>query len=473
MRMPSCSIRRSLLLKMTTSPHNLLDAARLIEARTLSPVDLTRACLDRIEARDSELRAFITVLGTEAIAAAQRAAEEIGRGKYRGPLHGIPVSVKDLVDVAGTATTSGSAIPPRHGHHDAPVTANLRRAGAVIVGKTNLHEFAFGTTSEETAFGAVRNPLDTARSAGGSSGGAAAAIVAGMCYGSVGTDTGGSIRIPSAACGITGLKATDGEISCDDVVPLSSTLDHVGPMARTVADTALLFAAMRNGSAALTDIPAPSEGSLWLGVPTDYFLDKLDADTRAAFGRTRSALEHVGHGVQDVNIAHAQHTADVYLHIVLPEAAWYHAPLLERYAEKYSPGVRLRIEMGRYILSEDYIRAMHARNILRRSVDRALEGLDALMLPALAIGAPRLGSTSVEVESGREPIRAIMLRLTQLFNITGHPAIAIPCGNGADGLPRSLQLVGHRGGTERLLQVAAAIERQIIGGDGSVGGGVG
>lgn len=458
---------------MTTIPRSLVEAARLIEARTLSPVDLTRACLDRIEARDGELRAFITVLGAEAMAAAERAAEEIGRGKYRGPLHGIPVSIKDLVDVAGTPTTSGSAVPPRHAQHDAPVTANLRRAGAVIVGKTNLHEFAFGTTSEETAFGAVRNPIDTSRSAGGSSGGAAAAVVAAMCYGSVGTDTGGSIRIPSAACGITGLKPTGGEISCEDVVPLSYTLDHVGPMARTVADTALLFAAMRSGSSAVTDIPAPSAGSLWLGVPRDYFLDKLDADTRAVFGRTRTALERAGHGIQDIDIAHARHTADVYLHIVLAEAAWYHGPMLERYWEKYSPGVRVRIEMGRYIQAEDYIRAMHARNVLRRAVDRALEGLDALMLPALAIGAPTLGSNSVEVESGREPIRAIMLRLTQLFNLTGHPAIALPCGTGADGLPRSLQLVGHRGGTERLLQVAAAIEGQMLGGDGSVGGGVG
>jgi aspartyl-tRNA(Asn)/glutamyl-tRNA(Gln) amidotransferase subunit A len=458
---------------MTTTPNSLVDAARLVEARTLSPVDLTRACLDRIEARNAELRAFITVLSAEAIAAAERAAEEIGRGKYRGPLHGIPVSIKDLVDVAGTPTTSASAVPPRYAHHDARVTANLRRAGAVIVGKTNLHEFAFGTTSEETAFGAVRNPLDVSRSAGGSSGGAAAAIVAGMCYGSVGTDTGGSIRIPSAACGITGLKATGGEISCEDVVPLSQTLDHVGPFAVTGSDSSKHLDSLGSSSASPADIPAPSESSLWLGVPRGYFLDRLDEGTRAMFGRTQAVLERAGHGVQDVDIAHASLTPDVYLHICLAEASWYHGPLLERHAQDYSPGVRLRIEMGRYIQAEDYIRAMHARTVLRRAVDRALEGLDALMLPALAIGAPALGATSVAIDSGREPIRAIMLRLTQLFNITGHPAIAIPCGNAADGLPRSLQLVGHRGGTERLLQVAAAIERQITGGDGSVGGGVG
>jgi aspartyl-tRNA(Asn)/glutamyl-tRNA(Gln) amidotransferase subunit A len=177
--------------------------------------------------------------------------------------------------------------------------------------------------------------------------------------------------------------------------------------------------------------------------------------------------------VTDLSIGHAALTPDVYLHIVLPESAWYHGPLLERYADKYSPGVRLRLQMGRYVLGEDYLRAMHARTVLRRAVDRALEGLDALLLPALAIGAPPLGAASVAIGDRNEPVRAMMLRLTQLFNITGHPAIALPCGAGADGLPRSVQLVGHRGGTDRLLAVAAAVERQIIGGDGSVGGGAG
>ena len=458
---------------MIAIPRDLIGAARLVERRELSPVDLTRTCLERIAARNDELRAFITVLADQAVAAARRAEEEISRGKYRGPLHGIPVSVKDLVDVAGVPTTSGSAVPARQPRHDAPVVTNLRRAGAVIVGKTNLHEFAFGTTSDETAFGAVRNPIDPARSAGGSSGGAAVAIVEGMAYGSVGTDTGGSVRIPSAACGITGLKPTFGEISCDGVVPLSTTLDHVGPMTRTVRDAALLFSAMRTGLVRSEDAPLGAAASLWLGVPEPYFLEKLDDDTRRLFDAARGRLREAGHTTRDAPIAHADRTTDVYLHIVLPEAAWYHAPMLAAHSGKYSPGVRLRLEMGRYILAEDYIRAMHARAVLRAAVDRALEGLDALLLPGLAIGAPPIGASSVRVGERTEPVRAIMLRLTQLFNITGHPAIVIPCGNGADGLPRSVQLVGHRGATERLLDVAASLEDQIMGGAGSVGGGVG
>jgi aspartyl-tRNA(Asn)/glutamyl-tRNA(Gln) amidotransferase subunit A len=458
---------------MAPIPTSLREAAALVERREISPVELTRACLDRIAARNDDLRAFITVTGERALADAARAEKAITAGKYRGPLHGIPVSVKDLVDVAGTPTTSGSRVPPRVPLHDAPIVGNLLRAGAIIVGKTNLHEFAFGTTSDETAFGAVRNPHDRSRSAGGSSAGAAVAVVEGMCYASVGTDTGGSIRIPAAACGITGLKPTLGEISTDAIVPLSATLDHAGPMARTVTDTALMFHAMLDGDARTDRLPAEAVAPLWLGVPVAYFFDKLDDEVVRLFAETRAALERTGHSIADVAIAHAHHTADVYLHIVLAEAAWYHAPLLDAHADKYSPGVRLRLEMGRYILAEDNLRAMHARIELRRAVDKALEGLDALMLPALPIGAPLLGAATVDTGRSIEPVRAMMLRLTQLFNVTGHPAIALPCGTGRDGLPRAIQLVGHRGGTERLLAVAAAVERQIIGGAGSVGGGTG
>jgi aspartyl-tRNA(Asn)/glutamyl-tRNA(Gln) amidotransferase subunit A len=458
---------------MTTPPGNLREAASLLEQKAISPVELTRACLERISSHDETLRAFITVMADQALADAARAEKDIAKNRYRGPLHGIPVSVKDLVDVAGTPTTSGSAVPPRRPQHDAPVVSRLRAAGAIIVGKTNLHEFAYGTTTDETAFGAVRNPHDHSRSAGGSSAGAAVAIVEGMCYASVGTDTGGSIRIPAAACGITGLKPTHGEIPVEGVVPLSTTFDHVGPMARTVTDTALMFQAMLEAEASWSRVPPPAEGPLWLGVPTAYFFDKLDADVARLFAEARSGLERGGHSISDVTIAHAERTPHVYLAVMLPEASWYHAPLLRDHADQYSPGVRLRLEMGRHVLAEDYLRGMHARSVLIRSVDRALEGLDALLLPAMAIAAPPLGVNSVEVNGAAEPVRAMMLRLTQLFNVTGHPAVAIPCGTGHDGLPRAIQLVGHRGGTERLLEVARAVERQITGGAGSVGGGAG
>jgi aspartyl-tRNA(Asn)/glutamyl-tRNA(Gln) amidotransferase subunit A len=346
----------------------------------------------------------------------------------------------------------------------------LREAGAIIIGKTNLHEFAFGTTSDETAFGPVRHPRDPARSAGGSSGGSAVAVVEGMCFGAVGTDTGGSIRIPSAVCGIVGLKPAFGEISCEGIVPLSATLDHAGPMTRTVADAALMYDVMRGSQ------PRPlmaQNAPVHFGVPTGYLFEKLDDGVRRTFERVHDLLIASGHRVTNVDILHGAWTADVYLHIVLPEAAWFHTPLLDRYADNYQPGVRLRLETGRYVLAEDYVRAMRLRDTLIADVERALAACDALLLPGLAIPAPPIGAASVDVGAFKEPVRAAMLRLTQLFNITGHPAIVLPAGDGDDVLPRSIQLVGRREATGGLLRIAATVEGQIAAGPGSVGGGTG
>ena len=438
---------------MTTDLRSIVELVPLLQSGAVSPVELTETCLERIDARP-ELNAFITVMRERARADARRAEEEIASGTYRGPLHGIPISVKDLVDIAGTPTTSGSAVPARHPAADAPIVTRLREAGAVIVGKTNLHEFAFGTTSEESAFGAVKHPRDESRSAGGSSGGAAVALLEGMCFGSIGTDTGGSIRIPSAVCGTVGLKPGYGELPCEGIVPLSTTLDHVGPMARSVVDVAMMFAVLKGVS-----VETDSRDRFVFGVPEPYFCDRLHPGVRAALTRTREALTNAGHEVRAVEIEHAARTVDVYLHIVLPEATWYHAEMLAAHPERYSPGVRLRLEMGRYILAEDYVRAMHLRTTLTRAVERALDGCDALLLPTLPIPAPPLGAASVDVDGKKEPVRAAMLRLTQLFNITGHPAIALPAGTTTDGWPVSVQLVGHHGRTERLLSIAAAVER--------------
>jgi aspartyl-tRNA(Asn)/glutamyl-tRNA(Gln) amidotransferase subunit A len=437
----------------------IVDVAPLVRGGQVSPVDLVEGCLAQIDA-NPDVNAFITRIDEAARADARKLEAEIRGGSYRGPLHGIPISIKDLIDVAGTPTTAGSAVPSSEASVDAPSIARLREAGAIIIGKTNLHEFAFGTTSEESAFGPVRNPIDLSRSAGGSSGGAAASLAAGMCFGALGTDTGGSIRIPSAACGTVGLKATGGEISCEGVVPLSTSLDHLGPMTRSVADAAIIFDVLRGRP--------PRErgarnGRFTFGFPGPYFSDRIDPGVQQALARARKALEAAGHTIRDVEIAHASWTPDVYLHIVLPEAAQYHAPLLERFASRYCPGVRLRIEMGRYLLAEDYVRAMRLGNVLRAAVDDVLNECDALLAPALAIPAPRLGVTTVDVNGRTEPIRAAMLRLTQLFNITGHPSIALPAVHDVDRLPRGLQIVGRRGQTDRLLDIAESIEQHLSG----------
>ena len=337
---------------------------------------------------------------------------------------------------------------------DATVTARLKAAGAVLIGKTNLHEFAFGTTSEDSAFGAVRHPLDDSRSAGGSSGGSAVAVASGMSLASIGTDTGGSVRIPSAVCGLVGLKPVTGEVPTDGVVPLSRTLDHVGPIGRSVADVAAVFNVLTRTSMR-PPTPVPASG-LTLGRLGGYVEARLEAAVRAAYEQGIEHLRRAGATIVDRELPHADEIAAVYLHIVLPEASAYHAATLERCPERYTPAVRLRLEMGRYVLAEDYLRALAGRDVIRAGVDAALADVDALILPALPIVAPPLGADSVRIEGADEPVRTMMLRLTQPFNLSGHPALVLPVGQSPDGLPVGLQLVANR--TPRLLDVAAGVE---------------
>jgi aspartyl-tRNA(Asn)/glutamyl-tRNA(Gln) amidotransferase subunit A len=441
--------------------HTIAELAPLMAAGRLSSEDLTRACLEEIEAHNGALNAFIHVLGASALAQARELDAEIAVGLYRGPLHGIPVSLKDLIDQHGVPTTAASRV--REGHvaaGDAPVTARLREAGAVLIGKTNLHEFAFGTTSDDTAFGAVRNPHDPSRSPGGSSGGSAVAVVTGMSVASVGTDTGGSIRIPSAACGTVGLKPTWGEVPCEGVVPLCQSLDHVGPLARSVADAWLIYLVLRGeATAARWPLPAPRPvRGMRLGVPRHYFHDVLDTEVRAGFAASLAWLRQAGAQMVDVVIPHASGAPPVYLHTSLPEAAAYHANSLASAPERYTTNVRLRLEMGRYVLAEDYVTAQAARAVLRREVDAALACCDALVLPTLPIPAPPIGAATVDVAGTPQSVRQMMLRMTQLFNLTGHPAVSIPAGETAAGLPCGLQLAGRLGDTEGLLAAAAACE---------------
>lgn len=433
---------------------------RRLRAGAISSRDVTEACLRRIEADNPRLNAFITVMAGEARRQAADADAELAAGGDRGPLHGVPISLKDLLDVRGVPTTAASRV--RQGHvaaRDAPAVANLRQAGAVLVGKTNLHEFAFGTTSEDSAFGPARNPHDPSRSPGGSSGGSAASVVAGMALASIGTDTGGSIRIPAAACGTVGLKPTWGEVPADGVVPLSRTLDHVGPLTHTVGDAWLVYRALL-GAPARTLPPRPASG-LRLAVLRPYFCDLLDEGVRARFERALARLGEAGARIDEAQIRHAEAIAAIYLHLSFADAAAYHAPTLERVPELYTAPVRMRLEAGRYVQAEDYVRALGGREVLRREVDAALAGHDALLLPALAIPAPVIGAATVPIGAREEPVRAVMLRLTQLFNLTGHPAISIPCGSTGEGLPCGLQLVGARNATEALLGAGLACEPHV------------
>lgn len=445
-------------LRRATQP--IVDVAPRVASGSLKAERLTEDALEVIAAHNPRLNAFITVTAEAALAAAHEADREMAAGRSRGPLHGLPISIKDLIDIAGLPTTAGSKL--RDGlvaASDAPTVARLREAGAVFVGKTNLHEFAFGTTSEDSGWGPARHPIDDSRSPGGSSGGSAIAVATGMSIASVGTDTGGSIRIPAAACGIVGLKPTWGEVPADGVVPLSRQLDHVGPLARSVADAALLLDVLCGRP--VTPLDEAGLGQVRLALLDGYFLDRLGPGVDTAFHAAVDAIASHGARVGVGSIPHALDISAVYLHLVLADAAAYHARTIDRRPHAYTPPVRLRLEMGRHVLGEDYVRALTGRALLRREIDRVLEGVDALVLPALSIEAPPLGAASVPVAGGSELVRTAMLRCSQPFNLSGHPAISLPCGTTPAGLPVGLQLVGHHGRTSDLLRVAQAVERVL------------
>jgi aspartyl-tRNA(Asn)/glutamyl-tRNA(Gln) amidotransferase subunit A len=434
-------------------------AANLRRGKTSSEA-LIQQALAAIDADNVRVNAFVTVARDRAMAAARRADEERARGIDRGPLHGIPISIKDLIDEQGIVTTAGSTVlDDRLPVKDAEVVARLREAGAVIIGRTNLHQFAVGTTSEESHFGPVRNPHDTARSAGGSSGGAAAAVIAGMGLAAIGTDTGGSIRIPAAACGLVGLKATTGEIPNDGVIPMSVSLDHVGPLARSVQDAGWLCDVLA-GRAPGNVVAAPAIG-LRLTRLVGYF-DALDPYVRASFEAALDRLRSLGVQTRTGTFPSSETISPTYINLALPETASWHAPYLDSRADRYVPAIHARISYGRTVSAVDYLAAKASAARLSGLVDEMLDGADALVLPTLPIPAPLLGQHDVVLDpSGGPaiPVRAAMLRHTQLFNLTTHPAITIPAP--VSGLPVGLQLVGRRHDTARLLEIAAACEAAL------------
>jgi aspartyl-tRNA(Asn)/glutamyl-tRNA(Gln) amidotransferase subunit A len=436
------------------------EAAAALRARTTTASVLADTAIAAIDADHLRTNAFIAVDAAAVRAAARTADRELEAGIDRGPLHGIPISLKDLIDEAGVVTTAGSRVlHDRIAPADAVLVTRLRAAGAVLLGRTNLHEFAMGTTSEDSAFGPVRHPGDEARVAGGSSGGSAAAVAAGMGFASIGTDTGGSIRMPAAACGVTGLKPAVGEVPMTGVLPLSPTLDHAGPIACRVQDAAWVYAALAHRPPFV--VTPPPAGTLHLRRLTGYF-DALDAEVRTAVEQAIARLASAGVRVTTGALADAHRIATAYADIVLPEAAHVHAPYLDTRADLYMPPVRARIAAGRHTLATAYLAARAVAMDLRREVDDLLDGADALVTATMPIVAPRLGADTIEVDGiGATTVRAAMLRHTQLFNMTGHPALTIPVP--VSGLPVGLQLVARHEDTVRLLNIASAVERLLDG----------
>lgn len=440
----------------------------MLRRRKISPVELLDAVLERIERLNPELNAFITVAAERARADARRAEREIARGKNRGPLHGIPLPLKDNIETQGIRTTAGSKIltdfvPAR----DADVVTALRQAGAVIIGKTNLHEFAYGITNENPHYGPARNPWDRTRISGGSSGGSAVALASGMGFGSVGTDTGGSIRIPSALCGIVGLKPTFGRVSTRGVIPLSVSLDHVGPLARSVDDVALLLAAISAKEHAFRAPAAKGRGRksrlrVTLGWPRDFFFERVDDEVARAIEAAVKLLEKRGARVRQISLPHIIDSADAGTQIALAEALHYHqsAGFYPARAADYGADVRSRLELGGSVRAADYLRALDARSPIVAEFDAALAGVDAIVAPPAPIAAPRIGESVVKIRGEEETVRSALVRVSRPANFTRHPAISVPCGFTEEGLPIGLQLIGRHWDEVRLLEIARFYESE-------------
>lgn len=440
---------------------SLEEAAALVRAREVSPVHLTRSCLDRISAVEPSLNAFVAVTGESALAQAHLAEREIASGSYRGPLHGIPVSLKDIFDVAGVPTTAGGAFPVEPAAADSAVAERLASSGAVLIGKTLLHEFAFGVTSVNPHFGAVRNPWAADRIAGGSSGGSAAAVAAGCGFGSIGSDTGGSIRIPAALCGVVGLKPTRGRVSLRGAVPLSWTLDHAGPIARTVRDAALLYGAIAGYDArdpSSRDVPFEDSlaeiesgvAGLRIGV-WEHAMAQADPAITDLVRAAIESLEQAGARVSEATLPRADELLATQLTIIGTDAYAFHRERFDQAPERYGEDVRTRIARGRATTGTDYAAARRVRNEIRSAFDVVLGSYDAIALPSTVVAAPlREGADAVATA-------ARLTALTSPFNLTGLPAISIPCGS-IGGLPVGLQLVGARWHEARLLRVARAYE---------------
>jgi aspartyl-tRNA(Asn)/glutamyl-tRNA(Gln) amidotransferase subunit A len=451
---------------------SLRGLATLIQRQEVSPVEATQAVVDRVEKFDRQLNSFITLLRDEALAWARTAEQEIGAGHYRGPLHGIPVAVKDLYYTKGIRTTAGSKIlSDFNPAYDATVIAKLRDAGAILIGKLNMHEFARGATNASSLIGACNNPWDTLRVSGGSSGGSAAAVAAGLCFGALGSDTGGSIRIPAALCGIVGLKPTYGRVSRYGAFPLSWSLDHVGPMTRTVTDAALMLqviaghdrhdpttrtAVVPDYSVALTrDI----EGAR-LGIPQEFYFEQLEAEVRDSVRAAIQTLERAGAQVEEVSLPLSQYAAAAARIISSTESAEIHEKFLQTHFADYSSDVRAGFLVGQLILGKHYMKAQRLRSLIRQEMAAALRRVDALVTPTVPIPAPRSGETTVDI--GQEVIDVMwaLSRLTCPANLTGFPAISVPCGFTMAELPIGLQFIGRPFAEATILQLAYAYEQE-------------
>lgn len=447
---------------------SVAEAARQIAAGNLSPVELTDSCLRRIDRSDGRLNAFITQTPDEAIVAAKAAADDLAKGTNRGPLHGVPVALKDIFGLAGVRMTAGSKILAENiAAGDAAATSRVKGAGAVILGKLNLHEFAFGATGVNPHYGAARNPWDTARITGGSSSGSGAAVASGECLAALGTDTGGSVRIPASLCGIVGLKPTYGRVSKRGVLPLSWSLDHVGPMTGTVEDAAIVLQAIAGrdaGDTTSADELVPDYraelgrgvSGLRVGVPKQFFFENVDAEVEAAVRSAIGLLEGMGAVVLEVDAPLIAEIPGGVSAIMLPEALAYHQRWMRERPDDYGDDVRYRLELGATYLAVHYVQAQRLRELAVNSWrEQVFSRVDVVATPTTPITASRVEGSDLEVT-------VKLIRFTNAFNFLGVPALSLPCGFSSEGLPIALQLVGRWWEEATVLRAAHAYEQATV-----------
>lgn len=450
---------------------SLYDLSGRIRRRDVSPVEVVEAFLKRIEDLNPRISAFLTVCADSALEEAKRAEAEIVAGRWRGPLHGIPYGVKDIIDTAGVRTTNGSSFFRDHvPSADAECIARLRRAGAIMLGKTLTHEFAAATTTINRHFGTARNPWKLDRITGGSSGGSAAAVAAAMCTFALGSDTGGSIRNPAALCGVVGLKPTHGRVSLIGVCPNVQTLDHLGPMTRTARDAGLVLQRLAGydpRDPASREAPVPDYTAGWerglrgmrlVLCPDLYMNAELDAEVERAFAKAVDVMRDLGATVETAFFPNGKRLTELFPMIAGPEFAEFHRPFFEKDPNAYGTEVRERLEGSLKITADEYVRALRERTLLRREMENFFRGVDAVLLPSMPCAAAPIETLMARVNGKEQPCLWIHRPFQNAYNLTGCPAVSLPMGFDSEGLPLSLQIAGPEWSEQCILAIAGAYE---------------
>lgn len=456
--------------KDDVSSWNLASLSHAVREKKLSPVEVTRHLLERIRSVDPSLNAYITVAAEEALTAASRLEKEVSAGSLRGPLHGVPVGLKDIVYTQGMRTTMGAEsfrdyVPD----YDATVVEKLEAAGAIIVGKLNTHQFAYGPTGDRSYFGPVSNPHDISKISGGSSSGSGAAVASGLCYAAVGTDTGGSVRIPASCCGIVGMKPTFGRVSKYGIYPLSWTLDHPGPMTRTVEDNALLLGMLsgydkrdpysaRRDTEDFTRLLGQSLEGKVIGVPSSFYFDYVESEVASKVRDAIETLCGLGAEVREISLPRVEEMLTAQRTILAGEAFTVHYDLLREKPDEYDEEVRQRLLVGEEIQTREYINAQQLKHAAVREFEQALEEVDVLASPTLPVLPTDIDQREIDTHGLEEHVRSALTRLTGPTNLNGLPSLSVPCDFSGSGLPIGLQLMGRAFDEAGLYQFGHSLE---------------